>query len=109
MVYMRIAGFFLAAAILAVSAPPPAQAVEESMQRIRLAEACGKEMTLSAAGCQCLTDRAIAELNDVQRDYLLATSVAPSAAERMRDQVSQADIQILGKFLAAAAQECSGE
>jgi len=81
----------------------------ETVQTTRIAEACVVEMRLSAAGCRCLSDRALTDLSDLQREYLLATAISPSAAERMRAQVSQDDIQILAKFLASAGQECSAE
>ena len=81
----------------------------KTVQTTRIAEACGVEMKLSAAGCRCLADRALTDLSDLQREYLLATAISPSAAERMRGQVSQDDIQILAKFLASAGQECSAD
>jgi hypothetical protein len=85
------------------------QESRETMQKTRIAEACRVEMKLSVAGCNCLADRALADLNDVQREYLLATAISPSAAERMREQVSQDDIQILARFLGSAGQECSAD
>lgn len=99
----------VAAALLASSGPAASQDAGDSMQKARLAEACGIELSLSVAGCRCLTDRAMVDLNDLQRDYLLATAIAPSAADRMRDRVSQDDVRVLAKFLVTAEQECSAE
>ena len=101
--------FLVAAILLAASGPAPAQPTDDAIQRTRLAEACGIQLKLSVAGCRCLADRAVADLSDLQRDYLLATAVAPRAAERIRASISQQDIQVLARFLAAAAQECSAE
>ena len=100
-------GPLAAAALLAASHSAAAQSLEQSMQKAHLAQACGMELKLSDAGCRCLTDRAMADLNDFQREYLIATAIAPSAAGRMRNKVSQEDIQILAKFLATAEKDCS--
>lgn len=105
----RKISFLGAAILLAVSGPAIAQGAGEAAQKTRLAEACGIELSLSGAGCRCLAERAIIDLNDFQRDYLLATAIAPRAAERMRERVSQADILVLAKFLAATEQACSAE
>ncbi len=102
-------GSLLAAVLWSASGPAAAQDAGDTMQKTRLAEACGIELSLSEAGCRCLADSAIIDLNDLQRDYLLATVIAPRAAERMREKVSQEDIQVLARFLAAAEQECSAE
>ena len=106
---MKIASFpfLLLALVWAPSNPAVAQTMEASIQKARIAEACGVELKLSEAGCGCVSDRAMSDLSDVQREYLLATAVAPSAAARMRGRVSNDDIQVLAKFLATAAQECS--
>ncbi|MDQ3559474.1 MAG: hypothetical protein M3453_09880 [Pseudomonadota bacterium] len=105
----RTCGSLLQAILLAASGPAFAQGADEAIQRTRLAEACGIELKLSEAGCRCLADRAVADLNNLQRDYLLATAVAPRAAERMRASISQQDIHVLATFLAAAEQECSAQ
>ena len=101
--------FLVAAILLAASGPAGAQRPDDAIQRTRLAEACGIELKLSAAGCRCLADRAVADLSHLQRDYLLATAVAPRAADRLRASISQQDIQVLARFLSTAQQECSGE
>ena len=94
-------------ALLAVGGSSAAQTIEQAREKARLTEACGVELKLSDAGCSCLGDRAMSDLTDIQREYLLATAIAPSAAGRMRDKVSPDDIQVLAKFLATAEQECS--
>ena len=105
----RPSSLSVAAILLAALGPAAAQGTDDAIQRTRLAEACGIELKLSEAGCRCLAESAIVDLNDLQREYLLATAVAPRAAERMRAKVSQDDIQVLARFLAAAQQECSAE
>jgi hypothetical protein len=101
--------FILAAALLAVVQPAMAQRVDDAVQKARLAEACGIETKLSPAGCRCLADRAVFDLSDPQRDYLLASAIAPRAAERLRAGISQQDIEVLAKFLSTAQQACSAE
>jgi len=86
-----------------------AQDLDKTRETARIVEACGIELKLSAAGCRCLADAAIKDLSDFQREYLVATTIAPSAAERMRASVSQDDMQILARFLASTAQKCSVE
>lgn len=102
-------GALVAAVLLAAIGPAVAQGSGDAMQNTRLAEACGIEMSLSEAGCRCLADRAMSNLTDLQRDYLLATVIAPGTAQRMRDKISQDDMQTLAKFLASAEQECAAE
>jgi hypothetical protein len=97
------------AMMLAVAGPAVAQGSPDTMQNTRLAEACGIEMRLSEAGCRCVADRAMGNLTDLQRDYLLATVIAPGAAHRMRAKISHDDMQTLARFLASAEQECAAE
>jgi hypothetical protein len=99
--------FQVAAVLLFVCGPALAQESGQTQASIRIAEACGIEMKLSVAGCRCLADRAAVNLTDLQREYLLATAIAPGAAARMRDEISQDDIHTLAKFLASAEEECS--
>ena len=95
-----------AAALTWLSTPAVSQGLDDASQRARLAQACGNELSISEAGCVCLAGRAMDELSELQRDYLLATAIAPSAAERMRKDVSQDDIRVLATFLATAEREC---
>jgi hypothetical protein len=96
-----------ATVVLCVCGSALAQESSQTQLTVRLAEACGKEVKMSLAGCRCLADRAAVDLTDLQREYLLATANAPSAAARMRDKISGDDIQTLAKFLASAEEECS--
>jgi hypothetical protein len=99
----------VAAVLLAASSPAAAQQADDTAQKTRLAQACAIEMNLSEAGCRCLSDRAMTDLNELQRDYLLASAIAPRAADRIGRSISQVDIQVLARFLVTAGQECSAK
>jgi len=121
-------GVFIAAVLMSLSAPAWAQtsktpetqgAVQtaataqaapdaDRLERARLAGACLGQLGLSEAGCVCFTERAVAELSNLQRDYLLATAIAPRAAERIGRDVKPADLQSLAKFIDAVGQVCAG-
>ena len=100
---------FLAAALLLSAAAPAAAQVPDPLmqQKANLAEACGTQLTLSPAACVCLAERAMGDLTALQRDYLLASAVAPRAAERIGMDITQADIQTLARFLDTTAEACA--
>ncbi len=104
---MRKSSFLVAAMLLATPQISVAQDGDDATPRIRLAQACGIELNLSEAGCRCLAERAMTDLNNLQRDYLLATAIAPRAADSIGRSISPDDIQVLARFLVAAEQECS--
>ena len=101
--------FFLATSLLLSAAMPAAAQVPDPLvqQRTNLAQACSTQLTLSQPACVCLAERARGELTGLQRDSLLASAVAPRAAERIGKDISQDDIRTLARFLDTAAVACS--
>jgi hypothetical protein len=69
---------------------------------------CTTQMpNLGVPACQCLAERAMRELDEARRSYLVLSVVDPVAAERNPMAKSQPDQQAIASFLAAAAESCS--
>jgi len=100
---------FLAGALLLSAAAPAAAQLPDPLaqQKANLTEACGTQLTLSPAACACLAERAMGELTALQRDYLLASAVAPRAADRIGRDITRADIQTLARFLDTTSVACA--
>ena len=76
-------------------------------QQNMIAGICQTQLTIGEAGCFCLAERAMAELSDPQRDYLILTVVQPPAAERSPMARSQDDLRVIAGFIETARQECA--
>lgn len=97
-------------ALLLLSAAP-ASAVENAFgspeqQRTMIAGICQTQLSIGEAGCRCLAERAIGELSDPQREYLIMTVVQPPVAERLPMARSQADLGVIATFIDSAREEC---
>ena len=74
-----------------------------------IAELCGIQIRdASPATCTCLGEQAIQQLTPPQRDYLIATVVAPPAADKLfkRGTVTPADQMTIITFLNATSEAC---
>lgn len=71
---------------------------------------CGIQMKeMSKEGCHCLAEQTLTGLSDPQRDYLIATVVAPPVADRMLadGRVGQPDQKVIFDFISATADSCA--
>ena len=71
---------------------------------------CGVQMKgMSTASCTCLAEKALTTLSDPQRDYLIASVVAPPVSDRMlKDgRVGDADQKLIFAFLNKTSTECT--
>ena len=71
-----------------------------------IAGICLGQLALGEDACTCLAERAMAELDDAQRDYLLLTVVNPPQAESSAIARSQADLTTIFTFLQQASVAC---
>lgn len=76
-------------------------------QRDQIAGICTTQLAIGEGGCACLAGRAMVELDDPQREYLIMSVVQPPVAERLAVARSQADMVAIFTFLDAARQECA--
>ena len=71
---------------------------------------CGIQMKeMSPLACHCLAEQTLTGLSDPQRDYLIATVVAPPVADRMLadGRVGQPDQKVIFDFISATAESCT--
>lgn len=75
-----------------------------------IAGLCGVQMKeMTPAACTCLATQAMTALSDPQRDYLIASVVAPPVADRMlKDRrVGESDQKIIFTFLNTTSDACA--
>jgi hypothetical protein len=96
-----------AAALSAAVAAESAFGTREQEQAM-IATICGTQLTIGVEPCACLAERAMTELSDGQREYLIMTVVQPPAAERMPMAAAQGDLRAIAGFLDAAGKDCAG-
>ena len=75
-----------------------------------IAGLCGVQLKgMTTAACTCLAEKALTALSDPQRDYLIASVVAPPVSDRMlKDgRVGEADQKLLFAFLNKTSTECA--
>lgn len=65
--------------------------------------------TMSPIACKCLAEQSLTALSDPQRDYLIATAVAPPVADRMLNdgRVGQQDQELIFRFISATTEGCA--
>ncbi|MEH6720752.1 MAG: hypothetical protein V7704_17870 [Aurantimonas endophytica] len=83
--------------------------VSEGNQVELIAGLCGVQMKqMTPLACTCLAEQALEKLSDPQRDYLIASVVAPPVAERMLGdgRVGQPDQETIFAFLNATSEAC---
>lgn len=102
------------AAGLALSAAAPASAVETRFGNVEdqkniITAICGTQVKLDDKGCRCLAERAITDLDDPQRAFLILSVVQPTAAERTGIAHSKPDLTTIALFIESARKACSGE
>ncbi|WP_102960702.1 hypothetical protein [Mangrovicella endophytica] len=71
---------------------------------------CGVQMkAMSKEACTCLAEQALDKLSDPQRDYLIASAVAPPVADRMlKDgRVGKPDQVLIFGFLDTTSSACA--
>lgn len=83
---------------------------DKSTQIKLISGLCGVQMkAMSAPACTCLAEQALTGLSDPQRDYMIATVVAPPVAERMLNdgRVGQPDQATIFAFINATSEACA--
>jgi hypothetical protein len=75
-------------------------------QRNLIAGICTTQLPIGDAGCACLADRALVELDDAQRSYLIFSVVQPPVAERSPIARSQDQLAAIFRFLESASEAC---
>ncbi|MGH6923282.1 MAG: hypothetical protein ACRED5_06035 [Propylenella sp.] len=100
-----------AALVLLVAGPVAAWAqtgmgTPEDQKNI-IAGICGTQIPLNPEGCVCFAKRAMTELSDPQRAYLILTVIQPPAAERLEIARSQQDLRTIALFIDAAQKGCA--
>jgi hypothetical protein len=77
-------------------------------QRNLISGLCTTQLTdLGAAGCTCLAERALSELDENQRAYLILSVVQPDAAEKMPLAKSKEELAAVFNFLGTAHDACA--
>jgi hypothetical protein len=76
-------------------------------QKNIIAGICGTQIPLNPQGCVCFAERAMTELDDPQRAYLILTVIQPPAAERLDIAHSQEDLKTIALFIDAAQKGCA--
>ena len=83
--------------------------VSEGNQVELITGLCGVQMKdMTKANCTCLAESAMEALSDPQRDYLIASVVAPPVADRMlKDgRVGESDQVTIFTFLNTQSEQC---
>jgi len=93
------------AALAQTSEAPPFGSLEQQM--LLVAQVCQNQLNIGREGCACLANRTRADLSTEERDYLLASVLAPASAERMAAKLGQPGLQKIALFLEEAAGACS--
>ena len=77
-------------------------------QRNLVAGICTTQLKdLDTAGCTCLADRSLTELDDPQRAFLILSVVQPPAAERLPIAREKEQLAAIFTFLEAAHAACA--
>ena len=111
-VFSRVLRLTLAAcALLALAAPASAQDMglgTPSDQKNLIAGICATQLAdLGATGCTCLAERALNELDEPQRAYLILSVVQPPAAERLPIASQQEELAKIFTFLGDSHTACA--
>jgi hypothetical protein len=105
-IFGALAGFaLLALAGLSYAEETKGSGTKED-QRNLIAGLCTTQLDLDAAGCTCVAERSLTELNDDQRAYLVLSVVQPQAAEKMPIAKSKDELAAIFNFLGAAHDGC---
>lgn len=73
---------------------------------------CGIQIKdMSQPACGCLAEAALDDLSDPQRDYLIASVIAPPVSDRMigDGRVTETDQKAIFSFLESKSQSCKAE
>jgi hypothetical protein len=96
---------FLVLASIAQAEETKGSGTKEDQKNL-IAGLCTTQLDLDAAGCTCVAERSLTELNDDQRAYLVLSVVQPQAAEKMPIAKSQEELTAIFNFLGAAHESC---
>jgi hypothetical protein len=105
-IFGALAGFALLALASVSYAEETKGSGTKEDQRNLIAGLCTTQLDLDAAGCTCVAERSLTELNDDQRAYLVLSVVQPEAAEKMPIAKSKDELAAIFNFLAAAHDGC---
>jgi len=78
---------------------------EEDQQNL-IAGICSMQLDIGPAGCVCLAERAMVELDEGQRGYLILSAIQPPAADRLPIARDQTQLALIFQFLERASGEC---
>jgi hypothetical protein len=76
-------------------------------QKNLIAGLCGTQLGIGAAACGCLSEKAMTDLDESQRAYLILSVVQPPAAERLDIARSQEQLAAIFTFLQTASDSCT--
>lgn len=94
------------AALAQGDAAGPTFGTPEQQQGL-IAGICLSQLNIGETGCACLAARAMTDLDEPQRTYLIMTVVQPPVAERLPTASSEPDIKAIATFLETAGQDCA--
>ena len=108
---MRTLRMLLGAALWLTFLPALAVAQETSFgspedQRNLIAGICGTQLNIGPEPCACLADRAMTELDEPQRTYLILSAVQPATAETLPIAGLPDQLALIFGFLEKAGAEC---
>ena len=102
---------FAACALLALAVPAGAQDMglgTPADQKNLIAGVCATQLAdLGATGCACLAERALNELDEPQRAYLILSVVQPPAAERLPIASQKEELAKIFTFLGDSHTACA--
>ena len=75
-------------------------------QRNLIAGVCGTQLNIGPEACTCLADRAMTELDEPQRSYLILSAVQPATAETLPIAGLPDQLALIFGFLEKAGVEC---
>ncbi|MCP4330887.1 MAG: hypothetical protein GY791_21070 [Alphaproteobacteria bacterium] len=76
-------------------------------RRGEIEAACRTQQWMAASGCACIADSAMADLNETQRAWMLASAKNDRAeANRIQGEMTMNELQALGAFMAQNSVAC---
>jgi hypothetical protein len=101
---LRTALWLLLLPVLAVAQETSFGSPED--QRNLIAGICGTQLNIGPEACTCLADRAMTELDEPQRTYLILSAVQPATAETLPIAGLPEQLALIFGFLEKAGTEC---
>jgi hypothetical protein len=104
MTYNSWVGAIAAALVLGVALP--AAAAPEHLETI--SRVCSARLKMTAAGCECIANKAATELNDLQQTFVAAIVTKNDAeATSARNAMTNEELTEAGTFVTSAPRQCA--